>query len=266
MVAREAAGALFVLLLHFNAFAQGAFEVASIKPNTSGATGWSISYTADSWRAANATLSSMIQAVYGIRDDRLEGGPAWVKSTRFDVTGKAAQALPSAELRLLARRLLESRFGVVLTRERREQEVYALRLARTDGRLGPDLRRAEDDCLATAGTSPTDQPERPRARSSTGLPSNYAGWCTTLANIARGLSRALSVEVVDDTGLPGRWDFVVAFAPLAPDVAPAVGQGGTNLPTVFAAVEEQLGLTLDRNARGSVEYVVITSAHPPTEN
>ena len=185
MVARGAAGLLVVLLLHLGASAQGAFDVASVKPNTSGSTGWSVSYTADSWRAANATLSSMIQAAYGIREDRLEGGPGWVKTTRFDVTGKAAQALPSAELRLMARRLLESRFGVELTREQREQEVYALRLARADGRTGPDLRRAADDCLATAGTSPADQPARPKARSSTGLPSNYAGWCTTLTNIAR---------------------------------------------------------------------------------
>ena len=48
----------------------------------------------------------------------------------------------------MAQRLLENRFGLVLTREQRAQEVYLLRLARADGRMGPDVRRAPDDCLA----------------------------------------------------------------------------------------------------------------------
>jgi uncharacterized protein (TIGR03435 family) len=55
---------------------------------------------------------------------------------------------------------------------------------------------------------------------------------------------------------------VLAFTPLAADASP----GQTNLPTVFVAVEEQLGLKLERNARGSVEYVIIAAAHAPTEN
>jgi uncharacterized protein (TIGR03435 family) len=84
--------------------------------------------------------------------------------------------------------------------------------------------------------------------------------------MATGLSRSLRVEVVDQTGLPGRWDFVLAFTTIALDAAPAVQPGQTDLPTVFDAIEDQLGLTLERNARGSVGYVIITAAHAPTEN
>ena len=87
-----------------------------------------------------------------------------------------------------------------------------------------------------------------------------------MTNVATGLSRSLGVEVVDQTGLQGRWDFVLAYTALAPDVSPVVELWQTNLPTVFVAVEEQLGLKLERNARGSVEYVIIAAAHAPTED
>ena len=76
----------------------------------------------------------------------------------------------------------------------------------------------------------------------------------------------MRAEVVDETGLPGRWDFVLAFNELAPDGPASVGSARRNLPTVFAAVEEQLGLKLERNPRGSVEYTIIADARLPSEN
>ena len=245
-----------------------AFEAASVKPSTTGNPGWSISYTADALRATNATVSSLIQSAYGIREDRLVGGPNWVRTTRFDVNGKAAQALPREQLRLMAQRLLEERFGVVLTREQREQEVYALRLAGGDGRMGPDVRRAADDCLGEGSGRgvPLNQSARPTLKSSTGAAPTISGTCTTMTNVARGLSRTLGVEIIDQTGVQGRWDFVLAFSALAPTVSPAVDPGQADRPSVFVAVEEQLGLKLERNARGSVEYVIIAAAHAPTEN
>jgi len=252
---RIVACAVSVLLLSRTVLAQSAFEVASVKPNTTGNFGWSITYTADSLRATNATLAALIQSANGIREDRLTGGPGWVRTTRFDVNAKAAQALPREQLRLMAQRLLENRFGLVLTRERREQDVYALRLARADGRMGPDLRRAPDDCI----NAPAD---RSILQSSTGTAPTTHGRCTTITNLATLLSRSLRVDVVDQTGLPGRWDWVLAFTAFAADASP----GQANLPTVFVAVEEQLGLKLERNARGSVEYVIIAAAHAPTEN
>lgn len=245
-----------------------AFEAASVKASAPGTRGYSIAYTADALRAANATLAALIQSAYGIRDDRLVGGPGWVRTARFDVNGKAAQSLPREQLRLLAQRLLETRFGLVLAKEQRDQETYILRLARSDGRLGPDVRRAADDCMggAAAGGLPASLPAGPPLKSSTGAEPTFSGRCATIAGVAVGLSRSLGVDVVDQTGLQGRWDYVVAYSPLAPDAPPAVAPGQASLPTVFTAVEEQLGLKLERNPRGSVEYVVITAAHAPTEN
>ena len=259
MRARILAGFLSILLPS-PVLAQSAFEVGSVKRNTSGNTGWSISYTADTLHATNATLAALIQSAYGILlEDRLVGGPAWVRTARFDVSAKAAQAVPREQLRLMAQHLLEDRFGVVLKRERRRQEVYALRLFREDGSTGPDLRRAADDCLENLST-------RTMPKSSTGAVPTTSGWCATLENLATLLTRILRVAVVDETRLPGRWDFVLAFTSLTADASPATSSPQTDLPTVFIAVQEQLGLKLERNARGSVEYIVIAAAHAPADN
>ena len=255
MRARLVACAVFVLLFPFGASAQGAFEVASVKANTTGKSGRLINYTANALQATNVTVSELIQSAYGIREDRLTGGPSWDRTTRFDVSAKAGQAQPREQLRLMAQRLLEDRFGVVLTRERRQQDVYALRIARADGRTGPDLHRAPDDCLDSAA-------DRPVPQSSTGSAPTTHGRCATMASLATLLSRIVRVEFVDETGLPGRWDFVLAFTTISADASPE----RTTLPTVFVALEEQLGLKVERNARGSVEYVVIAAARHPTED
>jgi uncharacterized protein (TIGR03435 family) len=245
-----------------------AFEAASVKTSVTNRPGWSVSYTADSVHATNATLSALIQSAYGIRPDRLVGGPNWVRTTRFDVNAKAAQALPREQLRRMAQRLLDDRFGLVLTKEQREQEAYVMRLARPDGRLGPDVRRASDDCAGAVagGGVPTAQAAGPPLQSSTGARPTFSGRCATIASVADGLSRNLGIEVVDQTGVQGRWDYVIAYAPLAVDPSAAPDPARAGLPSVFVAVEEQLGLKLDRNPHGSVEYAVIAAAHAPTED
>ena len=245
-----------------------AFEAASVKRSLTNSSGWSVSYTPDSFHATNATLSSLIQSAYGIRPDRLVGGPDWVRTARFDVNAKAAQALPREQLRLMAERLLEDRFGLALTKEQREQESYVMRLARADGRLGPDVRRAADGCLdrVAPGGVPTIQAAGPPLQSSTGARPTFSGRCATIASVAGGLSRNLGIEVLDQTGLQGRWDYVIAYAPLTVDGPAALEPAQASLPSVFVAVEEQLGLKLERNPHGTVEYVVIANAHAPTDN
>jgi uncharacterized protein (TIGR03435 family) len=87
-----------------------------------------------------------------------------------------------------------------------------LRLARSDGRMGPDVRRAADDCLgAAAGGAPTNGSAGPPLKSSIGADPTFSGQCATMAALADGLSRSLGVGVVDQTGLQGRWDWVIAY-------------------------------------------------------
>jgi uncharacterized protein (TIGR03435 family) len=245
------------------AAAPTAFEVASIKPNVAGEFGGSsTSYRGDSFRATNVPLSMLIQSAYGIREDRLSGGPEWLRTARFDVDARAGKEVLREQLRLMAQRLLEERFGVVLTREQREQEVYALRIARSDGRVGPDLRRAADDCDRVT----IDPLTRPSPESSSGASPSMWGWCATMTTLATALARPLGTDIVDQTGLSGKWEYVLAFKAPGSNTSPFVVPGQENLPTVTVAVEEQLGLKLERNGRGLVEYFVVAAARAPTEN
>ena len=77
----------------------------------------------------------------------------------------------------------------------------------------------------------------------------------TMASLATALSRSVGTDVVDRTGLAGQWDYVLAFTALVPNTSPFVVPGQDNLPTVIVAVEEQLGLKLEKNGRALVEFV-----------
>lgn len=157
----------------------------------------------------------------------------------------------------MVRTLLEQRFGLVLASEKREGDVYGLRVARQDGRLGPDLHRVADDCV-----QPTDLLDVPRLapRSSTGGRPTLVAVCASIDSLAGSLSRTLEASVLNQTDLGGKWDYVVAH-------------NGTQLATqaqndhlsLFTAVQEQLGLRLERQ-RGMIDVWVIKSIHPPTDD
>jgi uncharacterized protein (TIGR03435 family) len=241
------------------------FEVASIRRNTSAEPGGTVITTrGDSFRATRATLHRLILSVYGIPEDRLDGGPNWLQADRFDIDARALGEVPREQMRLMAQALLEERFGLMMSTEQREKDVYLLRLARADGGLGPDLRRAADDC----DRDPSDPLARVKMmpRPSNGSRPSTLDACATIDLLAGALARALKTDVIDQTGLTGKWDYVVAHNGLQPSTASAVIRPGIDdRPSIFAAVEEQLGLKLERQ-RGLVEYFIVKSAHQPTDN
>src|SRR5687767_3202441 len=148
--------------------ARPAFEVASVKRNMSGAPGFggpaAISgATATGFSAINLTLPQLMRIAYGIvstvvipgqSDDRIVGGPSWVQTQRFDITARATNEVSREKAYAMLRTLLEDRFKLVVAREQRGRDAYVLRLARPDGRLGPDLRKAADDCNETRPKDP----------------------------------------------------------------------------------------------------------------
>ncbi len=234
-----------------------AFEVVSIRRNiaTGPITG---SSRGDMFQVSRVTLSELIQRGYGIRADELEGGPDWARTERFDVTAKAATELTPARRAIMIQRLLQDRFGLVLTKKEREGDIYTLKVARSDGRLGPVLRRAAADCDTTR------QEPTPPPRPSIGPGPSVGARCVTSDDIANGaLSRILQTRVIDQTGLTGKWDYVVGYGGLqssAPDPLRVDAR-----PDLFTALTDQLGLKLERQ-RGAVSFWVIDSVHQPTEN
>ena len=156
--------------------------------------------------------------------------------------------------------LLEDRFKLVLRREQRESRVYALVLARGDGRLGPSLRKAAADCGTAAGRGPTFAETRTPIGGVT-----QRTTCGPIATLLSTLSRTVGAPVTDRTHLAGMWDYELSFTgePRGRVTAAAVAADPNDGPALFTALQEQLGLKLE-STRGAAEVLVIDSVEPPT--
>jgi uncharacterized protein (TIGR03435 family) len=259
--------ALVVLLWTALLFpAQSAFEVVSVKPNVSvdPPSAPRVSPGRFSW--SNATLRQLIQVAYEVRPFQLIGLPDWADTARFDVTATASFPASPQQMNVMLQRVLADRFDLSVHRDKRELSVYALVLARRDGKLGPGIHSAAVDCEAIA-TKPLD---------SGAAQSDYAGCAPELGltrmktpgfhmlGLTRALMRILDRPVVDKTNLTGAFDVELSWTPdptMLPNGAPSPGvaPGG---PSIFTAVEEQLGLRLVSD-RAAVDVLVIDRLNRP---
>src|SRR5262249_48981717 len=101
-----------------------------------------------SW--SNATLRQLIQVGYNVRPYQLVGLPDWADTAHFDVAATASFAASPQQMNTMLQGLLADRFDLAVHRDRRELPVYALVLARRDGRLGPNIHPASLDCESIA--------------------------------------------------------------------------------------------------------------------
>jgi uncharacterized protein (TIGR03435 family) len=253
-----------------------AFEVASVRLNMSREPGrdgptTTRRYSPNGFSAVNVTLRQLIGIAQGLEfstvtifPDRLVGGPSWVQTQRFDITARAGTEVSQAQVNAMLQTLLEDRFKLVVATEQRQRDAYVLKLARVDGRLGPDLRKAAADCEVTRRKDPLAL--------RTPLPSNgglmSAGYtCTTIDSVAGAVELTLNAAVINETGLTGRWDYVISHNGLESGMKPARGGTPMEYPSIFKAVEEQLGLKLERRReKASYDVLVIKSVELPSEN
>ena len=244
------------------AYAQSpAFEVAWVKPSDPDGTmsirrsGYRIVFT-------NTSLEFLITWAYHIPGDRLHGKPSWLDSVRYDVTANATQDnLPApprqpgqpSQFQKMMQALLAERFKLVLHRETRQLPIYALVVAKG----GPKIRLTEGP--AVMGQTPFSMPARGR----------LIGTQVSAEMLATVLSDQLSHSVQDQTGLKGVFDFKLEWEPDAspesPDDSPAAADVRTGT-SVFAAIQDQLGLRLEAR-KGPVEVLVVDHIErTPTEN
>src|SRR5216684_2631588 len=144
-----------------------AFEVASVKANKSGARANMLTgQRGGRFTASNVTLQQLVLNAYQLQSFQLTGGPSWLASERFDVEAKAGVDVPDDfqgrnMVQLMLRSLLVERFRLIVHNERRELPVYALVIARSDGRMGPKLVRSGVDCAAASGRGNAPPVSRP---------------------------------------------------------------------------------------------------------
>ncbi len=249
------------------------FEASTVKPNNSGENRVSGGFRLGGrYTVTNYTLRSLIAAAY-VRpqvnpDFLIAGGPEWIDSDRFDVDAKAADEFPIAEdgpaapRRLMLQALLEDRFKLQVHHETRQGPVYALLFARNDRAPGPKLRRSSIDCAAPAAGTGGCTARIGRGR--------IAAAGTTIAQFAGLLPRFVDRVVIDSTGLMGRYDLELKWT-LAPGewMAPPPPGGDEALPadgpSLFTALQEQLGLKLQSQTR-PIDTLVIDRVEKPDAN
>jgi uncharacterized protein (TIGR03435 family) len=267
------------------------FEVASVKPNKTGAPGGSFVMPPGRFTATNMPLKVLITNAYQLSFFQVVGGPDWVSTDRFDVAAKAPDGAPPDRTRAMIRTLLKERFKLVVHMETRDTPIYALVKARPDSQLGPRLKPSTMDCgpmraeraaataaaaRATGGRVAIPPPPAANEPVVCGMRVSGRGDSTltyragniTMAALANALRTYAGREVVDRTGLSGEFDFDLQFAP-PPPTGPADGGVPTapldDAASVFTALQEQLGLKLE-STRGPVELMIIDSAERPNEN
>ena len=258
------------------------FDVASIKLNKSGSGGTLGFDPGGRFRAINTPLWRLLGEAYAdapgsypasrpLPRFRIVGAPSWIDSDRFDVEARPERTPDGGQAHAMLRALLAERFRVLAHWETRELPVYNLVKARADGRLGPQLRTSSVDCAAlrAAGTTlpgaERSAQQRPCVLRFGRSQSSAAG--LTMSDFAEVvLPLYVGRAVVDRTSLAGPLEWSLEWTP--DQLLPMVG-GDTKIdpngPSLFAAIQEQLGLKLESSS-GPVSVLVIERVERPTEN
>jgi uncharacterized protein (TIGR03435 family) len=215
----------------------------------------------DGYSAENVNIRFLIAEAYHVKLDAVIGGPDWIDSDCYNVSAKIAGSdgaappkLTTGQRRQMLQALLADRFKLALHSDTREATVYNLSVAAGGSNLHPT-----EPASSSSGA----------AKPFSGYPAYTAaghvtGQSVSLASLCDFLSSTLRHPVTDKTGLTGKYDFQLQWTPdpVAAADAPAAADSG---PSLFAAVEEQLGLKLVPG-KGPVTTLVIDHIDRPSDN
>ncbi len=258
------------------------YEVASIKPNKSANNMVRLKFSPNGFDGTNVTLRVLVKDAYGVEDNQISGGPSWFNSDRYDINAKmdsgtadALRKLNEDQGRLVRQHMLQAllgdRFKLTVRHETKELSVYALIAAKS----GPKLHEAKPGDTYPDGMKGPDGVGRPgfmlRERG------KITGQGLPMTALAELLTQQLDRSVVDKTGLTGIYDFKLQWTPdesqgamfkgtePGPQTPTSTSSPDSSGPSVFTAIQEQLGLRLE-SQKGPVEVLVIDHVEKPSEN
>ena len=264
-----------------------AFEIASIKRNTDPKPMISGTMTTPKGEIRLVAIPArlLVQRAYpvDVPGGDVIGLPSWATSERYDVTVRGNPEASPEELRQMWRTLLADRMKLAAHYEPREVRGYKLVVARSDGKLGPQLKPSTLDCPAPDPTTPAPRPPQAAMdalRSGAVITADterllmsqcrilmstanttYAGAVTMQQLLTALRFGGITEPIEDQTGLEGLYSFKLTFARQRLSLQPTVDDA----PSIFVAVQEQLGLKLERTTMQS-QAVVVDQIERPTEN
>jgi uncharacterized protein (TIGR03435 family) len=218
------------------------FEVVSVKPGDPADPSSSGRTTPGGLEMRNTTLKNLVRSAYQLNEYQLEGGPKWMDSARFNIDAKLPAGVPRDQIPQMMQALLADRFKLEFHRATKTLPEYALVVAKG----GPKLPVAGEDDLKRVRSSQGDR--------------QLKAWGMPISSLANMLISAVGAPVLDRTGLDGKYNFILEFAPLF-----GTPREDETLPTIFVVLQEKLGLKLEA-IKGPVEVLVIDRAEMPAEN
>jgi uncharacterized protein (TIGR03435 family) len=238
--------------------ANPAFEVSTIKPSKPEERFSLLVNRSGIMNTTSTSLSDLIKFAYSVHPRQITGGPSWLETEKYDVTGKPdLEGIPNVEqLKMMVQKLLADRFQLTFHRDKKELSVYAITITKTGAKL---TKNETGNALPGFG----------------GGPRNFNVRNSTMAEFAGVLQgQILEQPVVDQTGLgTTRYDFVLKWTP-DPSQSQLFGGPGPNIPPtpdadappdLFTAFQQQLGLKLE-STKAPVDVLVIDRVEKPSAN
>lgn len=211
----------------------------------------------------NIPIAGWKQIAYQVRGFQIEG-PSWILNEKFDIEAQAESEVSGAVLLQMLQSLLADRFQLRLHRETRDIPAYILgvnrgglkmKASRDQTLWAGDFPNGSTDGMETAGGGPTEL-----------APGRFAGEAIPLNLLIRLLADQVGRPVLNGTGSMARYDMDLRYAPgsgQAPLFDPNLVDTGA--PSLFTALQEQLGLQLE-STRAPGEVLVIDAIERPSEN
>jgi uncharacterized protein (TIGR03435 family) len=244
-----------------------AFDVISVKTNNSAAHQITMNFSPDGIRVTNMPIQFILRDAFGVNDDQLINAPGWAKSVAYDIEAKVApddvpalKNLSREQRAAMMLNILTDRFKLAYHRETRTLPEYALAIAKGGSKL--------QEVKPT-----TDENGKPRGNRMMMSDTSLTADGLDMSSVARLLSQRIGRPIVDKTGLTGKYSFKLEWANEPHDgegpggPAHDAGPGGASAsgdtgPSIFNALQEQLGLKLD-SEKGPVEVIVIDHLEQP---
>lgn len=232
------------------------FGVATVKVNDTGSGSTRISINDDLLQVTNVRLDSMLEIAFDIRRDQVVGLPHWAQVDHYDIVAKVVDMTPEQlrglsdqQRRAMLQQLLAQRFHLKTHIESRTLPLLKLTVDKGGIKFTEWQKPAEGQADKKGSMSVNND-----VMTAIGVP---------MGNLVRFLASQTHMPVVDETGLKGNYNFNLKWQ--REEEGPASGLHDQSLPTIYAALPEQLGLKLE-SAKGPVDVLVVDHIEEPTEN